>query len=221
ISVIMIVIVSVILIQVSIFNQPLALIILSLLFFYRSLSFLMSLQNYWNGFLAVSGSLENMKDFTKILSKNQVKNGTLTFEGFKNRIDIKSLNFSYGDIPILKNINLEINKNETVAFVGESGSGKTTLINILSGLLQVNENSYSIDNNDVCKLEMHSFHKRIGYITQEPVIFNDTVFNNITFWDQPTTENINRFEIALKNASIFEFVMTLPDKGNAYLGDNG
>ncbi|TCK84922.1 ABC transporter ATP-binding protein [Albibacterium bauzanense] len=219
--IIMIVIVSVILIQVSIFNQPLALIILSLLFFYRSLSFLMSLQNYWNGFLAVSGSLENMKEFTKILSKHQVENGTLTFEGFKNRIDIKSLNFFYGDKHILKNINLDINKNETIAFVGESGSGKTTLINILSGLLQIKENSYYIDNNDVCKLEMHSFHKRIGYITQEPVIFNDTVFNNITFWDQPTTENINRFEIALKNASIFEFVMSLPDKGNAYLGDNG
>jgi ABC-type multidrug transport system fused ATPase/permease subunit len=68
---------------------------------------------------------------------------------------------------------------------------------------------------------MRTFQNRIGYITQEPVIFDDNVFNNVTFWDEKTPENLNRFWEALRKASILDFVESLPEKENAPLGNNG
>jgi ABC-type multidrug transport system fused ATPase/permease subunit len=219
--IVMIVVIVVILIQVSVFAQSLGLIILSLLFFYRALNYLMSLQNYWNSFLAVSGSLENMNQFSEELARHQENQGGKEFGKFSEEIVIKNLNYSYDTIKVLKDVSLKIKRNETVALVGESGSGKTTLLNVLSGLLQVGRGSFLIDGTEIQDYDIKSYQQRIGYITQEPVIFNDTVFNNITFWDEPTAKNIARFERALKMASIYDFVMELPDKENATLGNNG
>ena len=219
--VVILVVVVVILIQVSWFGQSLGLIILSLLFFYRALNYLMSVQNYWNSFLAVSGSLDNMTEFTEELEKHQEIPGEKEFTRFNQEIEIKDLNFSYDSAHVLKNISLRIKKNETIALVGESGSGKTTLMNVLSGLLQVEKGSFLIDGAKAQDYNIRSFQRRIGYITQEPVIFNDTVFNNITFWDEPTEENMARFHRALELASIDEFVDSLPEKENAPLGNNG
>jgi subfamily B ATP-binding cassette protein MsbA len=219
--IVMLVVVSVILVQVKFFSQSLGLIILSLLFFYRSLTFLMALQNYWNTFLSVSGSLENMSEFTNELRSQQEERGTEKVNSFQKSLLLKNLSFSYGNESILRNISLEIRKNETIALVGESGSGKTTLMNVLSGLLNSEKGMFFIDGKDSQTLDIVSFQKRIGYITQEPVIFNDTVFNNITFWDAPTPANVQRFEKAMKMASIYDFVMGLPDKEKAQLGNNG
>lgn len=71
------------------------------------------------------------------------------------------------------------------------------------------------------KLNMETYQRRIGYITQEPVIFTDSIFNNITFWAEPTAENYERFFSAVQKASILEFVNTLPKKENTLLGNNG
>ncbi|GAB3535561.1 ABC transporter ATP-binding protein [Pontibacter brevis] len=218
---VILVVVVVILVQVNLFEQSLGLIILSLLFFYRALNFLMSVQNYWNSFLAVSGSLDNMSEFTAELARHQELPGKRTFGRFEQEIELKNLNFSYDNAHILKNVSLRISKNETVALVGESGSGKTTLMNVLSGLLQVDRGTFLIDGVDAQEYDIRSFQRRIGYITQEPVIFNDTIFNNITFWDEPTEKNIARFNRALEIASIYDFVMSLPEKEHAPLGNNG
>jgi ABC-type multidrug transport system fused ATPase/permease subunit len=219
--IVMIVVVTVILIQITLFSQNLGLIILSLLFFYRSLTFLMSLQNFWNTFLSVSGSLSNMTSFAEELARGQEKQGAVTFRSFEKKLELKNLSFSYGDRSIVKDVSFFINKNETIALVGESGSGKTTLINILGGLLTAPAKTYFVDGVDITELDRRTFQRRIGYITQEPVIFNDTIFNNITFWAEPTTENRARFERALQMASLFDFVMSLPQKENEPLGNNG
>ena len=68
---------------------------------------------------------------------------------------------------------------------------------------------------------MDSYQKRIGYIAQEPVVFSDTIFNNITFWDSPNEENIKRFQKAIEQASIKKFIEELPEKENTLLGNNG
>src|SRR5690606_4334295 len=159
-------------------------ILISLLFFYRALNALTSLQNSWNKFLPVSGSMENIQDFQKELLKAQETQGKIKLEEFSTKLTLKDGTFSFGDFYILFDINLNIYKNETIAFVGESGSGKTTLVNVITGLLPLNKGEYLIDNYNSKDLDLISFQNRVGYITQEPIIFNDTIYNNVTLWSE-------------------------------------
>ena len=215
------VVVAAILIQITYFNSDIGLIILSLLFLYRALTFLMALQEQWNKFLGVSGSLENMNSFTKELKQNKEKNGSKPFQSFQDEINLKNIYFSYDNTAIIKGLDLQIWKNETVAIVGESGSGKSTLVNILSGLLLPSKGEMNVDGVNIEELDVYSYRKRMGYIAQEAPIFNDSVFNNVTFWAEKNEENIAKFNKAIEKAAIAEFVYDLPEKEEEYLGNNG
>ncbi len=215
------VVAAVILVQTKLLGSDLAPILVSLLFFYRALTALLGMQNAWNYFLANSGSIENMKAFQVELQKGNESEGGKPFEKFAKSIELENISLSYGDTKVLKDISLQINKNETIAFAGESGSGKTTLVNIIAGLLPPDSGTMSIDGTGREQLNINSFQKRIGYITQDPVIFNDTIFNNVTFWAKPNPENINRFHEAIRKAAIDDFIESLPEKEDTLLGNNG
>jgi subfamily B ATP-binding cassette protein MsbA len=216
------IVVGVIFIQVNLIGGALSTVILSLLFFYRGLTALTALQTSYNQFLGFSGSLENMSVFVADLKANPTITGKDSFKGFRQEIVLKQIDFHYtAEKPILKKIDLKITKNDSVAFVGESGSGKTTLLNIVAGLINPKSGEYWIDGRKVNDLNIQSLQERIGYITQDPVIFDDTVFNNVTFWDQKTPENIKRFETALQKAHIAQLVEELTKKGDTRLGNNG
>jgi subfamily B ATP-binding cassette protein MsbA len=215
------VVVVVILVQVKMMGGTLGSVILSILFFYRALTSVMQMQPSWNKYLGLSGSLDNLEEFTKDLKGGKESTGKSGFKYFKQKIQLQNVNFDYGDTPILQNINLEIPKNETIAFVGESGSGKTTLLNVIAGLLKPVHGTVFIDGQDLKQIHTPLFQKRIGYITQEPVIFNDSIFNNVTFWDEPTPKNIEKFNLALQRASISEFVEEQPHQSETLLGNNG
>lgn len=176
---------SVIFVEVKIFNGSLSLIILSILFFYRALNSIMQVQTAYNSYLGLIGSLENVQEFYKELQSGKDIQGEKSIDKFKHNLKLNKVSFSYGNTSILEGVDLEIKSNKTVALVGESGSGKTTLMNLLSGLLKPSEGLYEIDGISLADLNLKDFQKRIGYITQEPVIFDDTVFNNVTFWDEP------------------------------------
>src|SRR5690606_5868043 len=183
------VVASVILVQTQFFGGEMGTILISLLFFYRALTSLASMQVHWNAFMSVSGSLENMQNFQKELDSNIEDNGHAVFVRFKNSITLNQVNFSYGVSRILTDINLNILKNQSVAFVGESGSGKTTLVNLIAGLLPEDNGGLYIDGVALKDLNRESYQGRIGYITQDPVVFNDSIYNNVTFWAEPTSEN--------------------------------
>lgn len=219
--ILVIVVVVVIIIQIKFLGSEMGPILMSLLFFYRALTYLMQMQVFYNKFLGVSGSLENTKLFETELRNNKERLGNSDITGTIEQLKLNGLKFHYGDKKVINEVNLSINKFETVAFVGESGSGKTTLVNILVGLLPVEKGFYSINNIDSREVNMSSFQNRIGYITQDPVIFNDTVFNNVTFWAEKSEQNLLRFKKALKQAAIFEYVDSLTEKEDAVLGNNG
>lgn len=218
---IMMVVMLIIFTQVNLFGQSLGSIILSLMLLYRALSSLMLLQVQWNNFLHHSGSVENMTDFMREMTANQETYGAGDLGKFKGQISVENLSFSYGDQPVLQDINLQIFKNETVAFVGESGSGKTTLVNLLAGLMKPNEGAVKVDGNNLAEIDVRTYQRHLGYITQEPVIFSDTIYNNVTFWSERTPENEKRFWDALRRASIDEFVRDLPNAEESPLGSNG
>jgi len=215
------VVIGVIVIQLYFFDQRIGLIILSLLFFYRSMTYLMLVQVQWNAFLASSGAVDNMEEFVAELSSNQEVDGNDELTHFNESISFKGVNFAFRETKVLKNIDLNIFKNETIAFVGESGSGKSTLINCLTGLLRPDTGMVSIDGKNLNNLKASTYQQRIGYITQEPVIFSDNVYNNVTFWAPRTPENLQRFHQALKKAAIFDFVQGLSEQEMTELGTNG
>lgn len=216
------VVVLVIGVQVTFFNTQLGTtIILSLLFFYRALAYIMSIQSNWNGFLNNTGAIDNMKSFNEELHTHREKFGSIVFRGFKHSIVLSGVDFFYGDTQVIHNVGLEIKRNQTVAFVGESGSGKTTLVNLLSGLMPVDGGSIRIDNTRYRDLDIRTLQQRLGYITQDPVIFSESIYDNVTKWAPKTKENEARFWHALDQAAISKFVKSLPDAENSLLGNNG
>lgn len=215
------VVTAVILVQVKFLAAPLGPILISLLFFYRALTALLQMQTAWNYFLSTSGSIENMKHFQQELDSNKEQAGNRELNKFDSKFELNNVSLQYGDKKVLQNINLTVNKNETVAFVGESGSGKTSLVNMLAGLLPPDAGNMKINGTNSVEVNMQTFQKRVGYVTQDPVIFNDSIFNNITLWAEPTTENINQFNGAIKKAALTDFVAELSEKEKTILGNNG
>ncbi|KEO72202.1 hypothetical protein EL17_20060 [Anditalea andensis] len=219
---ILIIIVSVvILIQIELLNGTFGTIMISLLFFYRALTAMILMQTYYNDFLSVSGSLDNMTNFETELKKSQETKGKLTISSLRENIILKDATLKYSNHVIIKHLNLSIHKNSTIAFVGESGSGKTTLVNIITGLLPLNDGQLLIDGVNSRVINLNSYQQKIGYITQEPAIFNDTIFNNITFWADKTPDNINRFNTAIRQAHLDIYLNALLDKEDTILGNNG
>ena len=215
------VVVLVIYIQVVLLNSDLGSILISLIFFYRALNYLMQMQNTWNKYLGSSGSLENVQAFEKELKKNREKKGSLKTKEPIRELKLKNLDFYYENTKVVEDANLAIHKNETVAFVGESGSGKTTLVNIFAGLLPVEIGEYSINGLGSGEFDIAGFQEKIGYITQDAVVFNDTLYNNVTFWAEKNEKNINKFKEAIEKAEIGNFIDSLPEKENTVLGHNG
>ena len=216
-----IIVVSVIYIQTSLLGSGLGPILISLLFFYRSLNYLLQMQMDWNRFLAVSGSVENITSFEKEMKINKGTNGDQKLIGSFEKISIQNVSFKYGNNTVLKNINLEIGRHQTIGIIGESGSGKTTLVNIISGLLPIDEGQYFINNISSRDLDFRDFQKKIGYIPQDSSVFNDSLFNNVTFWAERSQENLEKFWSCLEKAALSEFVKSLPKRENEMLGYNG
>ena len=219
--VVVLIIVVAIYLQIAFFAKDVGLVILSLLLLYRALTFFMGAQEQWNFFLGVSGSLENMENFSEELKSGIEKNGIKVFPGLQNKIVFKNVFFDYDGKEVLREIDLEINKNATVALVGESGSGKSTLIGLVSGLLQPSKGAVLYDDFPVSELNLTSLKSRIGYVSQDVNIFNDTIFNNVTFWAEKTPENLEKFRTAVEKSAIESFIEELTLKEETLLGNNG
>lgn len=218
----LIVISTVIFIQSQVFHAELGPIIMSLMFFYRALTAMSSLQAIWNLYIRYSGSIENITDFIKQLKAYKIKKeGGEQLKELTNSITLKDVSFAYDEKLALSGINLCIHKNETVAIVGGSGSGKTTLVNLISGLILSFTGDYKIDGKDFRDIKISSLKDKIGYISQEPVIFNGTIFENITFWAEKTPENLSKFNEVIQRTSLNSFLETLEFGEDTSLGANG
>jgi ABC-type multidrug transport system fused ATPase/permease subunit len=212
----------VIYIQITLLEGVFSAIVLSLLFFYRGLTSLNTLQNSYNQFLGKMGSIQNIDVFVKNLKDKATKTGKIKFVEISNNIELKNISYAYNSgTNTLKNISLHIKKNESIAFVGESGSGKTTLLNIISGLLMPTEGGVLIDGVDTKNLNIGTFQQRIGYITQEPVIFNDSIYNNVSLWSPKTTVNLQKFNKAIQQSNLTQFLEESEEKENTQVGSNG
>jgi len=215
------IVVVAILIQVTFFSTNMGVILLSLLLFYRALTAALISQTSWNDYLNFSGSLDNMKAFSISLQAAKEVEGGMEIDRFRSEIKLEKVNFQYGDKPVLTDISLTIPKNKVVAFIGESGSGKTTLMNLLCGLMKPTSGALTIDGQSIRDINTQSYQRRIGYITQEPVIFNDTIFHNVSFWDETTPANREKCLQAIQLAHLDRVLQDLPEGIDTLLGING
>jgi ATP-binding cassette, subfamily B, bacterial MsbA len=134
-------------------------------------------------------------------------------------IDLENVTFRYTDKPVLKNINLSIRAGEVVAFVGMSGGGKTSLVNLIPRFYDVSEGRVLIDGHDVRDVTLQSLRRQIAIVTQQTILFNDTVKNNIAYGDiQRTGKEIFN---AARAANAHDFIMKLPNGYDANIGELG
>ena len=140
-------------------------------------------------------------------------------ETFKDKIEFKNVDFSYGQSKILDKISFTIKKGQSVALVGSSGSGKTTIANLLNGFYNSDSGSISIDGMEISSITRESLYKKISIVTQESILFNDTIMNNIRIGDLDSVDGdvIN----AAKEANAHEFVLEQSEKYDTNIGDYG
>ncbi|RPD46444.1 ABC transporter ATP-binding protein [Hymenobacter sediminis] len=137
---------------------------------------------------------------------------------FEQQIELRNLQFSYGDTPVLQDINLTIPKGKTVALVGPSGGGKSTLADLLPRFYDPTGGQLLIDGQDVRDCTIHSVRDQMGIVTQESILFNDTIFNNIRFNTQATEQEVME---AARIANAHDFIMASPEGYQTVIGDRG
>ncbi|MEM0542733.1 ABC transporter ATP-binding protein [Flavobacterium sp. j3] len=138
---------------------------------------------------------------------------------FDDKIVIQNINFRYEDENVLKEFSLEIPKGKTVALVGQSGSGKSTIANLLTRFYDVSEGNISIDGTDLKGIELQSLRDLMGLVTQDSILFNDTIKANISLGKPEATDE--EVIAALKVANAYEFVKDLTDGIETNIGDSG
>ena len=171
---------------------------------------------------AVKNGLAAAQRVFEILEvKNEIVNNenAILKTSFDNSISIKNINFAYDTESVLKDFSLEVKKGQTVALVGQSGSGKSTIANLLTRFYDVNEGQIFIDGIDIKDMNLQSLRGLMGLVTQDSILFNDTIKANIALGKLDATDQ----EIieALKIANAFEFVKDLPNGIYTNIGDSG
>ncbi len=138
---------------------------------------------------------------------------------FDTQLLIDNISFKYDNDLVLEDFSLQVEKGKTVALVGQSGSGKSTIANLATRFYDVNKGSIQIDGIDIRDLKIHSLRGMIGLVTQDSILFNDSVKNNILLGDQNATDEA--VLEALKIANAWEFVKDLPNGIDTNIGDSG
>lgn len=139
---------------------------------------------------------------------------------FQSVIRYEDVSFSYqADRPVLRHVNLDIKKGQTVALVGQSGSGKTTMADLLPRFYDPNEGCITIDGIDIRSIKTFDLRALMGNVNQEAILFNDTFYNNITFGVESATMEEVRHAARIANAD--DFIMATPDQYQTTIGDRG
>ncbi|MGD9929906.1 MAG: ABC transporter ATP-binding protein [Mangrovibacterium sp.] len=193
--------------------------IVYLVFFYNIIN---PAKAFSTALYAVEKGLASMERIDRILSQeNTIKDkpNAIAKAAFTDSIEYRHVGFSYVSEKVLDDINLTIKKGQTIAFVGKSGSGKTTLVDLMPRFWDVTEGGIFIDGTDIRDLKLHDLRNLMGNVNQEPILFNETFYNNIAFGVEGATEEdvIN----AAKIANAHEFIMATENGYQTNIGDRG
>jgi subfamily B ATP-binding cassette protein MsbA len=165
------------------------------------------------------GAIERLEEVLHAPIVIQDKPNARTLDGFKQKIEFRNVSFSYQDEPILKNINLSIEKGKTVALVGSSGAGKSTLVDLIPRFHEVSEGEILIDGINIKDYSIASLRKQMSFVTQEPILFNDSISNNIALGNQHAS--MESIIAAAEIANADNFIRQKEEEYDTNIGDRG
>lgn len=180
-------------------------------------------KNLTNAYYSVQKGLAAMERIDDILTaESSIKEPEepILLEYFTQSIEYKDVNFAYrNDQMVLKNIHVTIPKGKTVALVGQSGSGKSTFVDLLPRFYDVSNGQVTIDGTDIKSLTLFNLRELMGNVNQDPILFNDTIYNNIAFGVEDATPE--QVEQAARIANAHDFIMQSPEGYQTKIGDRG
>lgn len=183
---------------------------------------------FYNSFQQALGASDEIFRFMDAQDDVVEKKRAVPLKGFSTRIVFSDVFFGYHDEDstdravhreVLRGISLEVTRGEVIALVGPSGSGKSSLVNLIPRFFDIDKGSITIDGHDVRDVTIESLRKQIGKVTQETVLFNDTVRNNIAY-GQPDV-SLERVESAARMALAHDFIMRMPEGYDTRIGEKG
>ncbi len=173
-----------------------------------------------NAFQQAVGASEQVFNFLDVRPEITEKPGAFELPPFRKEIAFEHVDFEYDDgVPLLRNVSLRIHRGEVVAIVGSSGAGKTTLANLIPRFFDVSRGRIQIDGHDVREVKVGSLRAQVGIVTQETILFNDTVFNNICYGLRP--QNEKEVVQAARVALAHDFITEMPDGYQTVVGERG
>lgn len=219
-------IVLVVLVQISVLGQPLAPILVSILLFHRGVGAVLGLQSSWQHTLSMVGAVDLVREELAALDAHAQRRGGHSIGPFAVDVRFEQVGFAYDETvgEVIRNLSLRIPARSMVAFVGESGAGKSTLIDLLTCVLRPKRGRILIDGVDAATIDPESWRCQIGYVPQEPVIFDDSFANNICLWQgDPESDSalMERIREAARSAHIASFIESLPQGYATRVGDRG
>jgi subfamily B ATP-binding cassette protein MsbA len=219
-------IIAVIAVQVTVFQGPIAPIFVSLLLFHRGMQAVIGVQGSWQSTMEKIGAVEMVDDEFDAVRRNREKGGTRNVGPLSRGVEFRDVCFAYDEAEgdVLTGIDVTIPANTTAALVGESGAGKSTLVDMLTLLLKPRTGKILVDGIPGREADLASWRSQIGYVSQETVVFDDTIANNISLWaGDPETNPELREQIhdAARQAYAHRFIEALPEGYQTVVGDQG
>lgn len=163
-------------------------------------------------------AMDRIRDFLAIADNVEDLADAQPLAGFEREITFHDVSFAYSDTDVLHHIDLTIPKGQTVALVGQSGAGKSTIADLLMRFYDVSDGQILLDGVPVGRYRVSDYRRLFALVSQDVMLFHDTIFNNITLGCEATMAEV---EEAAKVANIYDFVMSLPDGFNHVVGDRG
>lgn len=189
-------------------------------FFYSIINPAKAFSNAWYSIQKGTAAMERIDEILDTESSILEPEHPVEIDGFHESIEYRHVNFAYRqDCLVLKDINLTIPKGKTIALVGQSGSGKSTFVDLLPRFYDVVDGEILIDGNNIKSLRLFDLRELMGNVNQEPILFNDTIFNNIAFGvPHATLEEVTQ---AAKIANAHEFILQTEQGYDTIIGDRG
>ncbi|MDG2282481.1 MAG: ABC transporter ATP-binding protein, partial [Longimicrobiales bacterium] len=201
-------------------SVPFVSVLIMAALFYRLTNTLTQLQQRYQGLVVCEAAFESMKNHIDSANAHAERwDGVASAPSAAADITLDDVTFSFGDDPVLRSLNLTDNAGEMVVLTGPSGGGKTTLCDTIMGLLPVEEGRILVDGVNLSTVNITQWRQQIGYVPQEPVLFNDSIRKNVTLADDRISDDA--VERALEQAGIAEFVRGLSAGVDHQVGERG